>query len=76
MRDEQIAEILTRENDEFKKLMNEHRSLDSRIAGFSGKHYLNAEEEMEKKRIQKLKLLKKDQMEELITRYRKDHSIN
>jgi uncharacterized protein YdcH (DUF465 family) len=76
MRDEQIAEILTRENDEFKKLVSEHRSLDSRIAGFSGKHYLNSDEEMEKKKIQKLKLLKKDQMEELITRYRKGHTVN
>lgn len=76
MRDEQIAEILTRENYEFKKLMSEHKRLDTRIADFSGKHYLNTEEEIEKKKIQKLKLLKKDQMEELITRYRKDHSIN
>ncbi|MDA8086311.1 MAG: DUF465 domain-containing protein [Nitrospiraceae bacterium] len=76
MRDEQIAEILTRENDEFKKLASEHRRLDSRITNFSVKHYLNAEEELERKRIQKLKLLKKDQMEELIIRYKKDHSIN
>ncbi len=76
MRDEQIAEILTRENKEFEKLMSEHRRLDSQIAGFSGKHYLSAEEELEKKRIQKLKLLKKDRMEDLITRYKRDHSTN
>ncbi|MDA8325440.1 MAG: hypothetical protein M0033_04410 [Nitrospiraceae bacterium] len=76
MKDEQIAEILTKESDEFKKLAAEHRLLDSQAADLAGKHYLSTEEEIEKKRIQKLKLLKKDRMEELIIRYKKDHSTN
>ncbi|MDA8087545.1 MAG: hypothetical protein M0Z75_12680 [Nitrospiraceae bacterium] len=76
MKDEQIAEILTKESDEFKKLAAEHRVLDSQAADLAGKHYLSIEEEIEKKRIQKLKLLKRDRMEELITKYRKNHSIN
>ncbi len=76
MKDEQIAEILTKESDEFKKLAAEHRLLDSKAADLAGKHYLSTEEEIEKKRIQKLKLLKKDRMEELIIRYKKDHSTN
>ena len=76
MNDEQIVEILSKENEEFRKLANEHRLLDLQVAGLAGKHYLNTEEEIEKKRIQKLKLLKKDRMEELIIRYRKSHSVN
>ncbi|MDA8089825.1 MAG: hypothetical protein M0Z61_06350 [Nitrospiraceae bacterium] len=76
MRDEQIAEILTRENDQFKKLASEHRVLDSQLTGICGKHHLSSEEELEKKRIQKLKLLKKDQMEELITKYKRHRSSN
>ncbi|MDA8170943.1 MAG: hypothetical protein M0Z48_03845 [Nitrospiraceae bacterium] len=76
MKDEQIVEILTKESDEFKKLAAEHRLLDSQAADLAGKHYLSTEEEIEKKRIQKLKLLKKDRMEELIIRYKKDHSTN
>ncbi|MDA8388499.1 MAG: hypothetical protein M0Z58_07565 [Nitrospiraceae bacterium] len=74
MNDEQIVQILAKEDEEFKQLADEHRLLDLQVAGLSGKHYLSTEEEIEKKRIQKLKLLKKDRMEELIIRYRKSHS--
>ncbi|MDA8169801.1 MAG: YdcH family protein [Nitrospiraceae bacterium] len=76
MRDEQIAEILTKENGEFRKLSDEHRDLDGKLTGFSAKHYLSAEEEMERKRLQKMKLMKKDRMAEIIRQYRKDHSVN
>lgn len=76
MRDEQIMEILSKESEEFKKLTEEHRSLDHKLTDFSTKRYLNPEEEFEKKRLQKLKLLKKDRMAELIRKYRKSHSFN
>jgi len=76
MRDEQIAEILAKESDEFKKLSEEHRSLDNMLTGFSSKRWLNPDEEAEKKRLQKLKLLKKDRMAELIRRWRSSHILN
>ena len=35
MNDQQIADILTKENEEFKKLAAEHRLLDLQAAGYS-----------------------------------------
>ena len=76
MRDEQIAEILSRENEEFRKLSDEHKNLDGQLSGISVKHHLTADEELEKKRMQKMKLLKKDRMAEIIRVYKQEHSIH
>lgn len=70
MRDEQIIEILKKENEEFRKLYEEHRQLDSLLDELNKKHYLTPEEEVEKKRMQKEKLYKKDKMAEMIRQYR------
>jgi hypothetical protein len=75
MRDEEIAQILAESSEEFRHLSQEHRSLDEALAELRKKRYLSPEEEVEKKRIQKLKLLKKDQMAELIRRYRREHNL-
>jgi len=61
MREEEIIEILKRENEEFRKLYEEHRQLDALLDEINKKHYLTAEEEIEKKRMQKEKLYKKRQ---------------
>lgn len=74
MKEEEIAEILKRENEEFKRLVEEHRNLDNMLSEIDRKPYLTAEEEIERKRIQKLKLNKKDRMAELIREYKKRHS--
>lgn len=74
MKEEEIVEILKRENEEFKRLAEEHRSLDNMLTEMDRKPYLTAEEEIERKRIQKLKLNKKDRMAELIREYKKIHS--
>lgn len=74
MKEEEIVEILKRENEEFKRLAEEHRSLDNMLTEMDKKPYLTAEEEIERKRIQKLKLNKKDRMAELIREYKKRHS--
>ena len=74
MNDEEIKELLRRENEEFKKLDEEHKSLKSLLAEMDRKVYLSADEEMERKKLQKLKLSKKDRMAELIREYRKSHT--
>jgi len=71
LNDEEIRELLGRENEEFKKLDEEHKSLKSLLAEMDRKVYLSADEEMERKKLQKLKLSKKDRMAELIRDYRK-----
>ena len=73
MREEEIIEILKRENEEFRKLYEEHRKLDALLDEMNKKHYLTAEEEIEKKRMQKEKLYKKDKMAEIIRQYKLTH---
>ncbi len=74
MKEQEIIENLKKENEEFKKLMEEHHSLEGLLAEMDKKIYLTAEEEMERKKVQKQKLLKKDRMAELIREYKKSHS--
>ncbi len=70
MREEEIIEVLKRENEEFRKLYEEHRHLDSILGEMNKKPYLTPEEELEKKRMQKEKLYKKDKMAEMIRQYK------
>lgn len=76
MKEQEIAEILLKENEEYKKLGDEHKSLKEVLAEIDRKVHLTAEEEVERKRIQKLKLVKKDRMAEIIRDYKKNHSVN
>ncbi len=71
MKEHEIVEVLKKENEEFKKLTEEHRNLDGLLIEIDNKRYLTPEEEVERKRIQKLKLLRKDRMAELVREYRK-----
>lgn len=75
MKENDVVEILRKENEEFRKLTEEHRSLDSLLSEIDSKRYLTAEEEIERKNIQKQKLFKKDRMAELVREYRKNHSL-
>lgn len=70
MNDEKIVEVLKTENDDFRKLYSEHRHLDELLNDFNAKHYLSPEEEIEKKRLQKEKLYKKDKIASFIRDYR------
>lgn len=54
---------LCQEDREFEQLWNEHREFDHRVAELEKLHYLTPEEEVELKRIKKLKLLGKDKIE-------------
>ena len=68
-RSPQEVEIIARlcqEDQEFKQLWNEHEEFDQRAAELEKLHYLTPEEEVELKRIKKLKLLGKDKIEERI----------
>jgi uncharacterized protein YdcH (DUF465 family) len=57
-----------RENPEFQKWEQEHRKLEDTLMSFESHRYLTPEEEVERKRIQKLKLVAKDRMMEIIRR--------
>jgi hypothetical protein len=71
VKEEEIAEVLKKENAEFKKLTEEHRDLEELLARIDSKRFLTPEEEVERKTIQKKKLLKKDKMAALIRDFKK-----
>ena len=70
MKDTEIKSILRTENDEFKKLEVAHKKLDKYLDEIARKKYLTSDEEIEKKKIQKMKLQFKDRMAQLIREYR------
>jgi uncharacterized protein len=69
-REEQAIVSLLDRDPELKKFYDEHQQLEKQLAVFQHKHYLSPDEEVEMKRIQKLKLVGKDRMMEIVGRYR------
>lgn len=70
VKEEALVSRLRMENPEYQKLELEHRKLENTLMGFETHRYLTPEEEIERKRIQKLKLAAKDKMMEIIRRTR------
>jgi uncharacterized protein YdcH (DUF465 family) len=76
LKEYEIVELLRKENEEFRKLSEEHRNLDLLLAEIDSKRYLTPEEEFERKKMQKQKLQKKDRMAELVREYKKSIPVN
>ena len=71
MKEQEIIERLMKENEEFRKISEEHHTLDGILAEIDKKVYLTPEEEIERKKMQKQKLLKKDMLAEMIREFKK-----
>ncbi len=63
---DEVIERIKQEDDEFRRLVEQHVRFEADLERFNQMRYLTSEEEMEKKRIQKLKLLGKDKMAHII----------
>ncbi len=61
--DESLVQQLFEENPRFRRLYEEHQILERDLERLTAKEYLSTEDELEKKRVQKLKLAGKDEME-------------
>jgi uncharacterized protein YdcH (DUF465 family) len=59
---------LRSENKEYQRWEQEHRKLEDTLVTFETHRYLTPEEEVERKRIQKLKLAAKDRMMDILRR--------
>lgn len=70
LKDEQTIVSLLEKDPELKKCYDEHRELEKQLAEFQHKHHLSPDEEIEMKKIQKLKLAGKDRMMEILGKYR------
>jgi hypothetical protein len=55
---------------ELKRLIQDHLNYESILEDFNKRVYLTPEEEIEKKKIQKLKLIGKDKIEQILAKYR------
>jgi len=73
LKEQEIIEKLLRENEDFKKVSEEHHQLDGLLTEIDKKVYLTPEEEIERKKLQKQKLHKKDLLAEMIREYRQAH---
>ena len=64
-----LLEKVQGENVEFKKLYEEHLELKHRVEKLNKMSFLSAEQELEKKAVQKQKLKGKDRMSKIIEEY-------
>ena len=69
-KEEQAIVSLLDKDAELKKYYEEHQELEKRLAAYQHKHHLSPDEEVEMKKIQKLKLAGKDKIMEILGRHR------
>jgi uncharacterized protein YdcH (DUF465 family) len=65
-----LIEELIPHNEELKKLWEEHLALNSRLDGMAAQHYFTAEEQLERKQMQKRKLAGRDRIYEILEAHR------
>ncbi len=68
--EEKLVEIICKENQGFKKLWDNHHELKEKIQGFEKMKYLTPEEELERKKLKKIKLKEKDLIMQMVSEYR------
>ena len=69
-KDEDLIKTLLDRDPELKRYYDEHVTLERQLAEYQGRSHLTPEEEVDKKRIQKLKLAGKDKIMEILSRHR------
>ncbi len=65
-KDDPTVQRLLKENEAFQRLWVRHQRYEQALADLDRIHHLTAEQELERKNLQKLKLAGKDQMMELV----------
>ena len=68
--DELLIERHRGEDGELRKHVEDHRRLEAALEDFNRRIYLTAQEEMEKKTLQKMKLASKDRIYAILAKYR------
>ncbi|HWP59367.1 MAG TPA: hypothetical protein VNL14_15850 [Candidatus Acidoferrales bacterium] len=69
-REEELILSLVDRDPELRRFYEEHQEFEKQLMNFQHRAHLTAAEEIEKKRIQKLKLARKDKIMEILGRYR------
>jgi len=68
--EEEFIVSLLDKDPELRQYYEEHQALEKQLQGYQHKSHLSPPEEVEKKRLQKLKLAGKDKIMEILGRYR------
>ena len=73
-REEEFIVFLLDKDPELKRYYEEHQELEKKLEVYQHKLHLTSQEEIEKKRLQKLKLAGKDKIMEILGRYRQSEA--
>jgi uncharacterized protein len=68
-------DVLIAQNEDFRRLAQEHKQYSQRLESLIEKRYLSEDEKMEEVRLKKLKLRLKDEMERIEQQYRREHQV-
>jgi len=68
--DQELIERWTDRDPELKRFVDEHREFERRLEEFNRRPYLTSQEDLERKRLQKLKLAGRDRIEQILAKYR------
>ncbi len=69
-RDHELIQKYICTDAELKRHIDEHEEYEEKLQEFNRRIYLNPDEELEKKRLQKLKLAGRDRIEAILSKYR------
>lgn len=72
--DAALIERAQQENDEFCQLLEAHQTYESQLTSYDCLAYLSEAQEVERKRLQKLKLQGKDRMMAILNQYQLSES--
>ncbi len=64
-----LIERVKQENAEFRRLLDEHQDYEVQLVSYDEMRYRTSEQELARKRLQKLKLLGKDRMLAILSQY-------
>jgi uncharacterized protein len=68
--DEELVARWVDQDPELKRCIDNHQDYERQLEEFNRRAYLTAEETVERRRIQKLKLAGRDRIEQLLAQYR------
>jgi uncharacterized protein YdcH (DUF465 family) len=68
----QVRDLLLANNEEFRRLCQEHQQYSQRLDSLINKPYLSEDEKVEEVRLKKLKLRLKDEMQRLESQFSRD----
>ena len=74
-RDLALIRVWVQQDPELKQRIEEHEEFERRLEEFNRRPYLTAEETLERKRLQKLKLAGRDKIEQILAKYREKENL-